>query len=71
MLSREQRERMAAVCRGGYVAMRFASDPDIWPAFAAWAERTMPGQIWTEADRLCMAIDAPVLSKIGELADPE
>ena len=71
MLNREQRERMACVCWGGYVAMRFASDPAIWPAFAAWAERTMPGQTWTEDDRRCMAVDAPVLSKMGELADPE
>jgi hypothetical protein len=66
---RERRERMASVLFGGQVAMMFVSDPDIWPAFAAWAERKIPGIIWDENDRQCMAADALVMNILGERLD--
>jgi hypothetical protein len=65
----EQRPMLFDVAGRGYAAMRFASDPEFWPAFAAWAEQHTPGRTWTEDDRQQMAADSAVLLELREALD--
>ena len=40
---------------GAVGAIRFITQLDVWPSFAAWAEQQTPGDQWTDEDRLDMA----------------
>jgi hypothetical protein len=65
----ERTKRMATVAMAGFIAMKYVSDPEIWPGFAAWAEQNQPGETWGEADRQCMLADSFVMSALADACE--
>ena len=61
----EQQERMSAAASFGFAAIAYITTPEVWPGFAAFAERTI-GMAWTERDRLAARADARLLWQLSE-----
>lgn len=60
---------LAMAAKQASCAMQFASEPGVWPSFAAWAEQMVPGVTWGEADRVALAENAMVMGKLGAHLD--
>lgn len=45
--------------------MIWASQPDVWPGFAAWAEQACPDETWDDGDREAAAVFGLFLGKIA------
>jgi hypothetical protein len=63
------RRELATAAHAAMCAMLFATRPETWPAFAAWAEQHVPGESWGEADRLALAGNAATLARLARHLD--
>lgn len=69
MTATASRRELATAAHAAMCAILYAADPDRWPGFAAWAEQHIPGDTWTEADRLALAGHAAVLARLAKHLD--
>jgi hypothetical protein len=64
---RQLGEAMAAALSSGQSAIHYVTQPALWPAFAAFCRRALPGSTWTETDRQMMLQDAMILRRTADL----
>jgi len=63
------RRELATAAHAAMSAVLFVTSPDVWPAFAAWAEQATPGVTWDEGHRLAMAGNAAVMARLARHVD--
>lgn len=71
MTATASRREVATAAHAAMCAILYATDPQRWPGFAAWAEQHIPGDTWGEEDRLALAGHAAVLARLAKHLDDQ